>query len=127
MMWWINVATNLIVPIMMILLGAYFMKAKLPEINPLFGYRTARSMKTIETWQFSNRLMGKYWYYLGWVLLGIVIISALWLQGFDDNTIGSYSLIVLFVELVVMIIPIGFIEKELKKNFDEDGHQYKGK
>ena len=57
-MFWFMLLMNLLIPLMMVFVGIYFKKAALSEINPLFGYRTRRSMASLEAWQFSNRLMG---------------------------------------------------------------------
>lgn len=67
-MFWFMLLMNLLIPLTMVFVGIYFKKAALPEINPLFGYRTRRSMASLETWQFSNRLMGSYWFKYGLAL-----------------------------------------------------------
>jgi len=64
-MFWFMLLMNLLIPLTMVFVGIYFKKAALPEINPLFGYRTRRSMASLEAWQFSNRLMGSYWFKYG--------------------------------------------------------------
>ena len=43
--WVFMLAMNLIIPLSMIFLGKYFSKHAPGQINMLFGYRTARSMK----------------------------------------------------------------------------------
>lgn len=43
--WFFMLAMNLIIPLSMIFLGKYFSKHAPGQINMLFGYRTARSMK----------------------------------------------------------------------------------
>lgn len=67
-MFWFMLLMNLLIPLTMVFVGIYFKKAALPEINPLFGYRTRRSMASLEAWQFSNRLMGSYWFKYGLAL-----------------------------------------------------------
>lgn len=86
-MFWFMLLMNLLIPLVMILMGIYFKKAKLSEINPLFGYRTRRSMASLEAWQFSNRLMGSYWFRFGWGLGAISIILSLLLK--DQIEYGS--------------------------------------
>ncbi|VEJ35943.1 Predicted integral membrane protein [Aedoeadaptatus ivorii] len=51
----------LLVPIIMIVFG-WLLYARGPkEINPTYGYRTKRSMKSPEAWQFAQKFFGKIW------------------------------------------------------------------
>ena len=36
-------------------LGNYFLKGGPRQVNSMFGYRTARSMKNEDTWKFAHR------------------------------------------------------------------------
>lgn len=112
-MFWFMLLMNLLIPLVMILMGIYFKKAKLSEINPLFGYRTRRSMASLEAWQFSNRLMGSYLFQFGWGLGAISIILSLLLK--DQIEYGS--LFILFGQMCVMFYTIYLVEKALKRKF----------
>ena len=50
-----------------------FQKHPPRRVNGLYGYRTARSMKSQELWDFAQRLCGKLWWRLGW---GLLLLSA---------------------------------------------------
>ena len=50
---------NLIIPIIMILIGVITMRDIPEKVNNYVGYRTARSMKNIDTWRFANRYSGR--------------------------------------------------------------------
>lgn len=112
-MFWFMLLMNLLIPLTMVFLGIYFKKAALPEINPLFGYRTRRSMASLETWQFSNRLMGSYWFKYGLALSMITIIFSFLLK--DQIEYGS--LFIMLVQMCVMFYTVYLIEKALKQKF----------
>ena len=63
--WIFMLAMDLILPLSMVFLGRYFVRHAPGNINMLFGYRTARSMKNQDTWQFAHRYFGKLWYKMG--------------------------------------------------------------
>ena len=65
---------NLLFPLIMIVMGRYFMKKSPKEINYIFGYRTNMSMKNKDTWDFSHKYFGKRWFRLGWLLIPISVI-----------------------------------------------------
>lgn len=39
------------------------------EINSIFGYRTKRSMKSIDAWKFANDYCGRLWQKIGLILI----------------------------------------------------------
>ena len=49
--WIFMLITDLLIPTTMMVFGKLFMKKAPDSINPVFGYRTAMSMKNKETWQ----------------------------------------------------------------------------
>lgn len=112
-MFWFMLLMNLLIPLTMVFAGIYFKKAALPEINPLFGYRTRRSMVSLEAWQFSNRLMGSYWFKYGLALSMISIIFSFLLK--DQIEYGS--LFIMLVQMCVMFYTIYLVEKALKQKF----------
>ncbi len=96
--------------ISLILLGIsllYFLKQP-KEINYIYGYRTKRSMKSLDNWIYSNRKAS----------IGFLFFSGL-------NLVLSliFANITISVFLVLFTIEISFlvywIEKKLKMNTDE--------
>ncbi len=51
--WLYMLAADLLLPLLMALLGRRFRTHPPKEINGVYGYRTARSMKSRETWDLS--------------------------------------------------------------------------
>lgn len=77
----------------MIVVGRMSWKHCPKNINSLIGYRTTRSMKSMDTWKFAHEYCGKLWWKLGWL---IMILTA----------------------LIISIYPT---EKALKEHFNDDG------
>ena len=119
--WFFMLAMNLIIPLSMIFLGKYFSKHAPGQINMLFGYRTARSMKNQDTWQFAHHYFGKLWFILGLILLPLSAAAMLFLLGKSVGTIGNASIVIMAVQLVFVIVPIFPTEAALKRNFDSNG------
>ena len=112
---------NILIPLIMIM-GGYFMYKKPPkEINSVVGYRTKMSKKNIDTWMFAHNYCGKLWLKLGTALLIPTVIVQIPFIHSNDNVIGTVTLIVETVQLVVLIGSIIPVENALKKTFDENG------
>ena len=63
-LWIFMLIMVLLFPVIMILIGRYFMKTSSKEINYMFGYRTNMSMKNKDTWDFAHKYIGKLWFYI---------------------------------------------------------------
>ena len=121
--WLFMLATNLLVPVIMIGIGWYFLKKPPKKINPLFGYRTTRSMKNVDTWAFAHRTCGKIWVRWGWAVLVVSVIPMLAVLGKDENTIGWVSTAICLLQLIPLLGSIVPVELALKKTFDESGNR----
>ena len=78
----------------MLMCGFFMYKNPPKEINGIIGYRTSMSKKNIDTWKFAHS---------------------------SENSIGYMTLIVEGIQLVVILGSIVFVERALKKTFDENG------
>ena len=107
--------TSFIIPVLVLLLGFWMYKYPPNKINLFVGYRTNKSMKNKEMWDFAQKYCGKLWVILG--LIMIVLTSLLyllvWLKViiFTENIL----LIVELVEVSVLLISIPLVENRLKK------------
>lgn len=119
--WIFMVVMNLLIPLSMIGFGKAFSKQGPGTINGIFGYRTARSMKNNDTWQFAHKYFGKRWYKLGWILLIPSMAGMLPVLGKDEDAVGTLGAIICTVQCIVMVLPIFSTEAALKKTFDKDG------
>lgn len=109
------------VPIEMIIFGNMFLKNPPKKPNWAFGYRTKFSVKSQETWDFSQNLIGKYWKTLGLVLLPISNATLAIISGCDIDTIGKVVGVIEIVQCVFMIGATVAVSAKLKKVFDANG------
>ena len=121
--WIFMLAMNLLFPLIMIVMGRYFMKKSPKEINYIFGYRTNMSMKNKDTWDFAHKYFGKRWFCLGWLLIPISVIPMLFVIGKGEDIIGTVGMVVMVIDLILLIAPIFPTERALKKIFDKDGNK----
>lgn len=126
MAFWVFMAVvSLFIPIIMVIFGKSFLKAAPKEINGIYGYRTAMSMKNQDTWEFAHKHFGKVWFYAGLILLPLNIIPLLFVMGEGKDLIGTVGIVVCLIDTAVMLLSIIPTEKALKKNFDSDGNRIK--
>lgn len=118
--------TTLIMPILMIGMGNVFLKNPPKDINEVYGYRTKRSMKNQETWDFAHQYCGKVWRKIGSIMLIIsIVIDGIMSIGKEKLMFpqDEILIIILLIQTSILIIAIYPVEKALKKNFDEEGNR----
>ena len=121
--WFLLGAMSLFVPLIMLIFGIVFLKKSPNKINPVYGYRSRRSMKSIEAWKFAHYLCAKIWLYAGIVMLLLTILAMLLVLKKSEETIGAVAQIVIYVQLAVLLLSIIPVEVALKRNFDENGNK----
>ena len=109
------------VPLIMIIFGNMFLKNPPKKPNWAFGYRTKFSVKSQETWDFSQNLIGKYWKTLGLVLLPLSNATLAIISGCDIDTIGKVVGVIEIVQCLFMIGATVAVSSKLKKVFDANG------
>ncbi|MEA4964230.1 MAG: SdpI family protein [Oscillospiraceae bacterium] len=121
---WIFMAIMaLLAPGIMIGFGAYSYRHAPDQINAVFGYRTTRSMKNKDTWDFAHHECGRLWKQLGWLLAPLSLAAMLFSLGKSTEYIGYFGIAVMGVQLVVMIGSIFSVESALKRTFDQNGQR----
>ena len=118
--WFFMTVSNLILPVLMIVLGKVFMKKPPKQINGFYGYRTRRSMKNQAAWDFSHLYCGKLWRKMGWFMLPVSMIVMIPAFGKSDDIVGAVGGVVVTAECMVMLVSILLTEKALAKQFDEE-------
>lgn len=109
-----------LLPLIMILVGAVFVKRPPIRINSVYGYRTQMSMLNRDTWNFAHHHCGKVWLVAGsaTLVLSAAVCAVVLLLKKDFETPGF---IIMGVQLAVMIASIIPTELALRKNFNKDG------
>lgn len=115
--------TVLLIPAVMLVFGRMFEKAAPGKINMTFGYRTARSMKNRDTWDFAHKKIGTLWTKLGAVMLPLSVIAMLPARGKSQDFTGLWACALQLLQMLPMIGSIYFVEKALKETFDEQGNR----
>ena len=111
----------LIMPLMMVGLGLLLMKNPPKKINSYYGYRTRRSVRSQETWDFAHYYFGKLWLVCGLVSLPISLVPLCLVLGKSEQVISVAGLIVLGIQTLLLLVTILLTERALMKNFDEFG------
>ena len=112
-----------LVPATMIGFGSLFLNKAPSKINYIFGYRTARSMKNMDTWNFAHKYLGKLWKRIGWIMLPLSVIPMILVFRSDVSVVGTVGGIIVMVQLVPLVATIFPTERALKKNFDDFGRK----
>lgn len=108
-------------PLTMIAFGIHFVRHAPKEINSLYGYRTSRSMKSRETWEFAHHHFGRTWRSAGCALLPVTVLVFLFCIEKSEGEIGIAGGALCAVQVVVLILSIVPTERALRREFDEEG------
>ena len=119
--WWLMLICDLIIPIIMLVVGRMMWKHCPKQINRVIGYRTARSMKNMDTWKFAHEYCGQLWWRIGFIMLVPSVVIHIPFYCSDDNIIGIVTLILVAIQVIVLIASIFPTEAALKKRFNDDG------
>ena len=97
-----------------IVLGWYFAKFPPKKINHFYGYRTSRSMKSQEAWDFAQVYGAKKMVWAGWVMLAVGVM--MFPLPFSENVKAVLSVVTTVSVSVWMIV---VTEKALKNKFKD--------
>ena len=121
--WLFCMVTDLLVPVSMLWIGRKFLVNPPKTINGGYGYRTARSMRNQQTWDFAHQVCGQLWVKTGkWMVLPSAL-AMLVVIGQDIDVVGIVCGVVASVQCVVMLGTICPVEQALKRNFDRFGRK----
>ena len=115
--WLFLTAMDLLIPAIMVGIGTRFLKHPPKTINALYGYRTARSMKNQETWDFAHQHCARLWVRLG-VLLTVGASVAMYLL--RDKDYASFLPWVLAVEAALFCVSAFLVDALVKQKFEEE-------
>ena len=116
-LWNSMLGSALIVPVLIIIVGAVLAKRPPQKINKWIGYRTSTSMKSKEAWAFANKYSGKLMCIAGIIMLPITIVAMLPLRGTAENTLMLWSTVITLVQVIVIVLLVAIVQFALKKKF----------
>lgn len=121
--WLYCVAMCLLIPGVMLFFGWRFLKKPPKSINGFYGYRTSRSMKNRQTWNYAHQVCGKLWFWVGAVMLPLSLLAMLPALDRDVEATGMWLVGVVGVQVVIMVSTILPVEGALKRKFDKYGRR----
>ena len=112
-------AASLVLPAVMLGAGSAFEKKSPDPIRTWYGYRTQRSMKSREAWQFAHNYCGRAWKLCGGILLPASLLAMLPLRRESVGVIGTAGAAVSAVQLLVLFGTVAATEHALKQKFEK--------
>ncbi len=113
----------MVIPLVMLVSG-YIMKKHPPKkINGTVGYRTLKSMRNQETWDFAHQLCGAIWIKVGAIMMLLSFGLFLFTGRLSENTVGMILLLTVLLQTGILLISIIPVEKALGKLFDKKGNR----
>jgi uncharacterized membrane protein len=103
---------QLILSLVSVLAGFLFMKYPPQKINPLYGYRSARSMKSTEAWNYAQRASARRILLCG--LAGMLIFIIISVLKFDE---GIHGISMIATLVITIFYTFYSVERDLKKKF----------
>lgn len=119
--WWFMFICDLLIPVTMIVSGKIMLKHPPKSINGWIGYRTTRSMKNLDTWNFAHYYCGRLWWKIGWIMFVPSFIIHLPFYYESESAIGILGAILCTLQCIIMIVSIYPTERALKRNFTDEG------
>lgn len=121
--WCFCLVMNLLIPGTMLGFGLLFQRKPPKTVNSIYGYRTTRSMRNQDTWDYAHKVCGALWVRLGLILLPVSVCAMLPVLGRGAGAVGIWCCVVDGIQLLVLIGSIIPVERALKRTFDEFGRR----
>lgn len=115
--WLFILATALLIPACMLCFGRQFQRNPPKTINSGYGYRSTRSMRSQEAWDFAQTYSGQFWTRSGRPTLVGSLIWMLLLFGRDIGAVGSSAVILTGIQMLPLLAVIPATERALKRKF----------
>lgn len=118
MKFWITVLlSDLPTPIIISIIGILYTRKPAQQINWLHGYRTERSMKNQETWEFAQHYFGKVCRYcgIGFTLITFLLLFSAW--GQPQDVVTTLGNILAAADCFIMLGLFFPTERALKKKY----------
>ena len=121
--WTYMLIMDLLVPVVLIVIGARWKENPPKEINRLHGYRTSMSMKNKDTWETAHKIYARVSYILG-LLMFVPTVSAMWkVITATEDEISMRGNVIAIVQLVVLVLEIIYTEIRMRMLFDKNGNR----
>ncbi len=115
-MQWMLLISSLLPGVLIVLIGSYWKRYPPKKINHLYGYRTKKSMKNMDTWNYANKIGAKMFINGGVILVVLGGITYLL-----DPLMSIW--VITIATVIVLLGGIVFCEQELSRVFDKKGNR----
>jgi uncharacterized membrane protein len=105
---------------LLFLVSIIFWKFPPKKINKLYGYRTYRTMKNMEIWNFANTIFNKNLL----IYAGISFLAGFLFASLVNTSISWQPMLLVMLTLVVCVIKT---EKSISEIYDDEGDRLKTK
>lgn len=113
--------SNIFIPILIIVIGAFMQKRPPKEINGMIGYRTSRSRLSKETWNFAQLYSGKIFLISGMFMFVVSVAASIVSFAVSEDAAAHICVILCLVQVIIILLSIIPVEAALRKNFDQHG------
>lgn len=119
---WLGVVM-VIGPVIMLLLGGYYLFLSPKEANHKAGYRTYFGMGSVDAWRFTQKLAGRVYAIAGGVTAIVAIVGCIMMTGKETADAVMPSMVILIIELGLIVVSHALIEIMVTKCFDSQGNR----
>lgn len=116
-MWITYFILDIIIPLVMLIAGVLSAKKPPKNINVLVGYRTERSQKSKQAWNFAQKYFGILFLKTG---VAVTLVASLVVLKSSEKVWSIECVILIVLQTISVFVPIILTEKKLKSKFDGD-------
>lgn len=109
----------MLIPLSLIFM--WYLCPKIKSVNSWMGYRTARSKKNSETWEFAQKSCADNSLKMFLPTAALTLIIMLFVLNKEDKVIQYVGLGITMAQLLSYGVVLYLTEKDLKKEFDDRG------
>ena len=121
--WLFTLVTVLLIPGCMLYFGRRFQQKPPERINSGYGYRSTRSMRSQEAWDFAQVYSGRFWSRASRPTLALSLLWMLPLLGKGIGKVGSSAIVLTGFQMLPFLSVIPATERALKREFDSSGRR----
>ncbi len=103
------------------LIFMWYLCPRIKSVNSWMGYRTARSTKNSETWEFAQKSCADNSLKMFLPTAALTLIIMLFVLNKEDKVIQYVGLGITMAQLLSYGVVLYLTEKDLKKEFDDRG------
>lgn len=116
--WLFMLTCAVITPVVMVFCGALYLRHPPRTPNAFYGYRTARSMHSTESWEFAQQHFGRLSLIYGAVSLPVCALPLLLVRHMGNTAVAVVGLCAAFFALGILLVSVFRTEAALRREFD---------